>query len=38
MPTGVSANIPSVTRPMWLTLEYATSRFQSLWAIATSAP
>ena len=38
MPTGLSANIPSITRAMWLTEEYATSRFQSFWAIATSAP
>ena len=30
--------MPSMTMPMWLTLEYATSRFQSCWAIATSAP
>ena len=25
MPTGVRANMPSMTMPMWLTLEYATS-------------
>jgi hypothetical protein len=38
MPTGLSANIPSMTIAMWLTLEYATSRFQSCCAIAQSAP
>ena len=38
MPTGFSANIPSMTIAMWLTEEYATSRFQSFCASATSAP
>ena len=38
MPTGFSANMPSMTMAMWLTLEYATSRFQSCCAIAHSAP
>src|SRR5438094_9676463 len=38
MPTGLSANIPSITIAMWLTDEYATSRFQSRCASATSAP
>ena len=38
MPTGFSANMPSITIAMWLTDEYATSRFQSFCAIATSAP
>ena len=38
IPTGFSANMPSITSPMWLTDEYATSRFQSFCASATSAP
>ncbi len=37
-PTGFSANIPSITSAMWLTEEYATRRFQSFCASATSAP
>ena len=38
MPTGFRANMPSMTMAMWLTDEYATRRFQSFCASATSAP
>jgi hypothetical protein len=31
-PTGVSVAMPSSTKPMWPTLEYATSRFRSVCA------
>ena len=37
-PFGFSANMPSITNPMWLTDEYATSFFMSGCIIATSAP
>ena len=32
------AKIPSSTKPRWLTLLYATSRFMSVWPIASTAP
>ena len=32
------AAIPRVTNPMWLTLENATRRFRSSWAMQTKAP
>jgi hypothetical protein len=38
IPTGLSANMPSMTMAIWLTLEYATRRFQSCCAIAHRAP
>ena len=38
IPTGFSANMPSITTAMWLTDEYATSLFQSFCARATRAP
>ena len=34
----VSAKMPSITKPRWLTEEYATSFLKSGWTIATSAP
>ena len=37
-PWWLSANMPSITKPRWLTEEYATSFFMSFCAIATSAP
>jgi hypothetical protein len=38
MPWMLAAAIPRVTKPMWLTDEYATSFFMSGCTIATSAP
>ena len=38
MPCMFAAAMPSTTKPMWLTDEYATSFFMSGCTIATSAP
>ena len=38
IPCGVKAAMPSITYPMWLMLEYATSFFRSSCAIAHTAP
>ena len=38
MPWVLSAKIPKVTKPMWLTLEYAISFFRSACAKAMYAP
>ncbi len=38
LPSGVRLARPSVTKPMWLTDEYATSFLKSVCAMATSAP
>ncbi len=37
-PLTFSAQMPSTTKPRWLTDEYATSFFMSGWTMATSAP
>ena len=37
-PCCEKTKMPSVTKPMWLTDEYAMSRLRSGWRIATSAP
>ena len=37
-PSTVNANTPKMTKPRWETLEYATSRFTSVWISATTAP
>ena len=37
-PCSVKTKMPSVTKPMWLTDEYATSRLRSGWTSATIAP
>ena len=36
--TSTAAKMPAVTKPMWLTLEYATSFLRSFCIIATKAP
>ena len=38
IPFGLSAKMPSVQKPRWLTEEYATSFFQSFCIRLTSAP
>ena len=38
MPVGVSVAMPSSTKPMWPTLEYAISRLRSRWARQASEP
>ena len=38
MPSVVSVEMPSITKPMWATDENAISRFMSVWARQPSAP
>ena len=38
MPCWLNTKMPRVTKPMWLTDEYATSFLRSGWTMATIAP